>query len=164
MFKYLLQGRFMRHPLHPLLVHLPVGLWIGSLIFDIIFLASGNANLAIASYYSMLIGIIAVALAAPTGLADYVTIPANTRPKRLATTHMIMNVGITVLYLINLIVRRSAEGGVPTFVTTGQFIFSIICVVLLGISGYLGGLLVYNYGVGYRKPSETDFGEGRRAA
>ncbi|HCM40645.1 MAG TPA: hypothetical protein DIS93_11840 [Bdellovibrionales bacterium] len=153
-----LQGRFMRHPLHPLMVHLPVGLWIGSLVCDIGFLASDSANFAIASYYMMLLGLIAVLLAVPTGLAEYVSIPANTRPKNIATTHMSLNILIAVLFLVNFLMRRGLENGVPSIVTTGQFIFSLITVGILGFSGYLGGLMVFNYGIGHRRPelSETE--------
>src|SRR3954467_11346738 len=104
-FKDIIQGRFMNHPLHPLIIHLPVGLWITSLIFDIAYLATSSANFAIVSYYCMLVGLISVLLAAPTGFAEYLTIPARTRPKQIATTHMLMNISISVLYLINLLVR-----------------------------------------------------------
>jgi uncharacterized membrane protein len=55
--------------------------------------------------------------------------------------------------------------GVPTLVTRGQFFLSLLSVFLLSISGYLGGLLVYNYGIGY-KPQLRDKprDEIRRAA
>ena len=112
MLKNLLQGRFMNHPLHPLLVHLPIGLWIASLIFDIIHKVNGNANLAITSFYCLLFGLIGAVVAAPAGLADYLDIPSDTMPKRIATTHFMMNGGIIVLVVINLFLRYRMQDGV----------------------------------------------------
>lgn len=164
-----LQGRFMKHPLHPILVHLPVGLWTASLISDIAFLASGNSNFAVVSYYTILFGIVGAVLAVITGVAEYVAIPNDTKAKRIAATHMTLNIFVTLLYGVNFLARRSLEGGVPSLVTGGEFILSIFSVIVLGISGFLGGLLVYNYGIGF-KPQLRDRHEtgarppGERAA
>ncbi|MGZ3707741.1 MAG: DUF2231 domain-containing protein [Bdellovibrionota bacterium] len=145
MLKEILQGRFMRHPLHPLLVHLPVGLWICSLIMDIVFLTSGSASWATASFYTMGIGLAGVVLAVPAGLADYLDIPSNTRVKQIATTHMLMNFGVFALYVANLILRMGSQ-----IVTGPELLISLASVALLGVSGYFGGLLVYQYGIGHR--------------
>ena len=145
----------MKHPLHPLLVHLPVGLWVGSIVSDIVFMANGNPNYAIVSYYCIAIGIFGAVLAAIPGLAEYFAIPNDTQSKRIATTHMSLNIFITLLYVLNFFSRRSLESGAPSLVTGGEFILSIFSIILLGISGYLGGLLVYNYGVGF-KPQLRD--------
>ena len=153
MLKDLLQGRFMNHPLHPLLVHLPIGLWVGSVIFDITFMANHNPTIAGTSFFCMLVGVIGAIIAAPAGLADYFTVPANTIPKRLATAHMLLNLAITGIYSINLFTRYRMLSGVPTEVTGGQLFLSLLSIVLLGVSGYLGGLLVFEYGVGFR-PNE----------
>jgi uncharacterized membrane protein len=155
MLKDLLQGRFMNHPLHPILVHLPIGMWVGSVIFDITYIAKHQPTLAGASFFCILIGIAGALLAAPTGLAEYLGIPSNTVPKRLATSHMVLNLATVGLFSINLISRFTMNHGVPTAVTGGQFILSLISIVILGVSGYLGGLLVFEYGIGFR-PSERE--------
>jgi uncharacterized membrane protein len=154
MLKDLLQGRFMNHPLHPLLVHLPIGLWVGSVIFDITFMANHNPTLAGASFFCILIGIIGAIIAVPAGLADYLSISSNSVPKRLATAHMLLNFAIIGVYTINLISRYKMLDGVPVAVSGGQLFLSMLSVVLLGVSGYLGGLLVFEYGIGFR-PGEV---------
>jgi uncharacterized membrane protein len=154
MLKDLLQGRFMNHPLHPLLVHLPIGLWVGSVIFDITFMANHNPTLAGASFFCILVGIIGSLLALPAGLADYLSISSNSVPKRLATSHMLLSVVIIGVYSINLISRYKMLDGVPVAVSGGQLFLSMLSVLLLGVSGYLGGLLVFEYGIGFR-PSEA---------
>ncbi|MCM2322955.1 MAG: DUF2231 domain-containing protein [Oligoflexia bacterium] len=150
MIKDFLQGRFMKHPLHPLLVHVPVGLWVACFVSDLVFMANGNPNFAVVSYYCILFGLIGAALAVPAGMADFLAIPSETHPKRLATTHMMLNVIVTVLFLINLLSRRGLEDGVPTLITRGQFILTVFSLAILGVSGYLGGLLVYDHGIGFK--------------
>lgn len=160
-----LQGRFMKHPLHPMLAHFPVGLWVFSFVFDIIYLINGNPDFAVTSYYCMMFGILSAALAVFPGFADYLAIPRDTQPKRIATTHLILNVGVTVLFLLNLVSRSGIEAGAPSLVTRGQFILSFFSIILLGISGYLGGLLVYNHGIGFKphlRDREEVSKEGRR--
>lgn len=150
MVKEFLQGRFMKHPLHPMLVHIPVGLWVIGFISDIVFFASGNSNFSLFSYYCILFGLIGAALAIPSGLAEYVSIPKETHPKRIATTHMLLNVVVSILFLINFLSRNGMEEGAPSLVTRGQFILNIFSIILLSISGYLGGLLVYDHGIGFK--------------
>jgi len=163
MLKDLLQGRFMNHPLHPLLVHLPIGLWVGSVIFDIAFMANHQPTVAGASFFCILVGVIGAIIAAPAGLADYFTVPSNTVPKRLATAHMLLNFAIIGIYSINLFTRYRMLDGVPTEVTGGQLFLSLLSIVLLGVSGYLGGLLVFEYGIGFRS-SERDDAPKHKAA
>lgn len=146
-------------------VHLPVGLWIVSFIFDICFLSTANGAFAQASWYCMLIGLIGAGLSAISGLAEYVDIPRNSLPRRVATSHMVINLVVTGLFLVNLLIRHHISDAVPTLVTRGQFFLSLFSVFMLSISGYLGGLLVYNYGIGF-KPQLRDKprDEIRRAA
>lgn len=159
MLKDLLQGRFINHPLHPLFVHLPIGLWVGSVIFDIVFMAGHSPMLAAASFFCIMIGILGAIIALPTGLAEYFSISSNSVPKRLATTHMLLNIGIIAVYSINLLSRYKMLDGVPSVVTGGQFLLSLFSIMLLGVSGYLGGLLVFEYGIGFRPSDSPEFGE-----
>ena len=59
------------HPVHPMLIPLPIGLWIFSLVSDIIYLAGGNPAWATASWYTMAGGIIGAIVAAVPGFLDY---------------------------------------------------------------------------------------------
>jgi uncharacterized membrane protein len=158
MLKEFLQGRFMNHPLHPLLVHLPVGLWVASVVFDIAFMANHNPTVAAASFYCICIGLIGAFLALPTGFAEYLNIASKSTPKRLATAHMILNLAITGLFVINALSRYNINRGVPSLITGGQLTLSLLSILLLGVSGYLGGLLVFEFGIGYR-PSERGTAE-----
>src|SRR2546421_8119551 len=92
MLKSFLQGKPLRHPLHPMLVHFPIGLLLLSLILDLTSLVSPSAqNLPRSSFYAMFAGVITALLAAIPGLADYSGIRSDHPAKRTATAHMILN-------------------------------------------------------------------------
>jgi|GEM_PF-3669344 len=162
MMKEFLQGKSIHIPLHALMVHIPIGLWVTSFILDTIYLLDGSHPVAAASYYCILIGLIGAGLAIITGLADRARlpkdsqIPRNIHLRRLTATHMVINLVVTTLYLLNLFSRyaigqRIAENilePVPSIITGGQFILSIFSIILLGMSSYIGTLLTYRYGVG----------------
>lgn len=150
MLKEFLQGRFINHPLHPAFVHIPIGLWIGSFVLDMIYLFTRSQHYATSSYFCMAGGIIGAVLAVPPGLADLIAIPSNTRPHRIALLHMTMNLAISAIFLINFLARRGEANGIPLSVSSGTFVLSLVSVVLLGVSGYLGGLLVYQHGIGHK--------------
>jgi uncharacterized membrane protein len=133
------------HPFHPLLVTLPIGAWVCSLIFDIVARAGNDETVfSRGAYWLIGIGIIGAAVAAVFGLMDLLTIPQGTMAKRTALTHMTLNVIVLVLFIVSYLLRRS-DGG-ETAETT-PFILSIIALVLLAVSGWLGGRMAYRYGV-----------------
>jgi uncharacterized membrane protein len=143
--------KVLNHPLHPFLVHLPVGLWVTSLIFDIIALASGSPPFAGASFWMMIFGAGFALLAAIPGLIDYLSLDLSREARRLATYHMILNLSIVGIFIADILWRFSLFERTPTimyFVPTGPFILSIIAVLMLAVSGWLGGQLVYHHHLG----------------
>jgi uncharacterized membrane protein len=130
------------HPIHPMLVTLPIGLWIFSFICDLTFvLGSGVSLWFTLGFYTMIAGTLAAVIAAVPGTIDMLSLSA--RPKKLALTHMALNVTIVLLYAVNIGMRitEPAVGGLP-------LILSIVAIVLLATSGWLGGQLVYVHRVG----------------
>lgn len=129
-----------RHPVHPMLIVFPIGLWVFSLIADIVYLAGGPAAWLSAALYTMGIGIAGGLLAAIPGLIDLVTLPPS-NVRRVGVVHGTLNVIITGLFIINFLLR--VTGGSYA----AAFALSIIAVAGLLVSGWLGGTLVYRFGV-----------------
>jgi uncharacterized membrane protein len=129
------------HPIHPMLVPIPIGLWIFSLVCDLIH-AGGSANPAwtTVALYTMGGGIVGALLAALPGLIDLLSLPAG--PRATAIKHMAINLTVVALYLINFWLRERSSGE-----PGGLMWLSIIALGLLVISGWLGGKLVYEHGV-----------------
>jgi uncharacterized membrane protein len=138
--------RIGNHPLHPILVLIPVGLWIGSLVFDIVYQATADPFWFQAASWDILFGLIGAGLAAIVGLIDLTTLPMSESARRTGVTHLSLNLVIVALYIISLITRGF---GVPASmaVTITPFVINIIAVVLLLISGWLGGEMIYRHGV-----------------
>ena len=96
-----------RHPIHPMLVPIPIGLWLFSLVADLIH-AGGSTNPAwtTVAFYCMGGGIVGALAAAVPGLIDLLSLPPG--PRRTAITHMTINLAVVVLYAINFWMRMSA--------------------------------------------------------
>jgi len=132
-----------------MLIVFPIGLWIFSLVCDLIHLAgaSGDAWLTVA-FYSMVGGLIGALCAAVPGFIDLLYYKGGAPPvKKIALTHMAINLTVVVLYAINIWLRTSKPTQMATIVST-PVLLSIVGVALLFVSGWLGGQMVHVYGVG----------------
>jgi uncharacterized membrane protein len=132
-----------KHPLHPILVPLPIGLWIFSLVCDLIYAFGwGAAIWDDVAFYTMAGGLVGAFLAVAPGLIDYSSL-TDPKVKKAATLHMGINLAIMVLVAINLWLRAQypANTGLPLALST-------LSILLLGMTGWLGGELVYIHGVG----------------
>ena len=129
------------HPIHPMLVALPIGLWTFSLVCDLA-RVSGSSDPAwsTVAFYTMAGGIAGALLAALPGFVDLLSLPP--RPRKTAIAHMLINLTAVALYAVNLWLRWSnpADLGLP-------FWLSLAGVGLLTVSGWLGGKMVYVWGV-----------------
>ncbi|HKF92993.1 MAG TPA: DUF2231 domain-containing protein, partial [Gammaproteobacteria bacterium] len=59
------------HPMHPMLITLPIGLWVATLLADIGFWWRGVDGWTTAAMWLLGAGIVSAALAAITGLIDF---------------------------------------------------------------------------------------------
>ena len=135
-----------RHPIHPMLVPIPIGLWIFSFVADL-FYVSGSTNPAwpTVAFYCMGGGIVGALAAAVPGLIDLLSLPAG--PRSTAIKHMAINLTVVALYVINFWMRMQAQGA------PGKLVWlSLIALGLLVISGWLGGKMVYEHGVAVDTP------------
>ena len=130
-----------KHPMHPILIALPIGLWIFALVCDLVRAAGGAANWGTVATYCVAAGIVGALIAAVPGLIDYFSID-EAEMKRIGTLHLAVNLGAVVLFVINLWLRfrQPAESNVP-------LALSIIGVLAIGIGGWLGGEMVYVKGM-----------------
>jgi uncharacterized membrane protein len=135
-----------KHPFHPMLIVFPLGLFVYSLVLDFIsYIGGGVTDLQMVSYYLIAGGVIGGLLAAIPGFIDFLTL--KHRPKTLAAIHLIINLIVVALFAINFILRKNGTPVVP-----GPFILSIVGVIAVAVSGWLGGELVYVYGISVEIP------------
>jgi uncharacterized membrane protein/nitrite reductase/ring-hydroxylating ferredoxin subunit len=144
--KTLLEGKPLHHPLHPLLVHFPIGLFFFSFVLDMASLIfRSEPGLVAGAFYSMALGLVGALIAAGPGFVDYSGIRRDHPARRTATWHMLLNLCAVALYAANLYLRRGplAVASVPTI----GLVLSFAGVALLSVSGYLGGTMVYGDGI-----------------
>jgi uncharacterized membrane protein len=146
-----------KHPIHPMLIPFPIALWIFSLVCDLIYaMGWGGAVWNDMAFYTMAGGTLGALAAAIPGYLDYrsLTDPAI---KKIGQWHMLINLSIVVLFAINLWLRIGSESG--AVLPLG---LSMIAIVMLGVSGWLGGHLVYVHGVAVDPQSGASTGMKER--
>ncbi|HUR90963.1 MAG TPA: DUF2231 domain-containing protein [Ramlibacter sp.] len=130
------------HPIHPMLVTIPIGLWLFSLVADFIAMRADSPDTwHAAALYTMVGGIIGALAAALPGLIDLLSL-RDTGIKSTAVKHMAINLTVVALYAINAWTRVHSSVSPRT-----SLILSIVAIALLLVSGWLGGKMVYEAGV-----------------
>ncbi len=151
-------ARILGHPIHPMLIPFPIGLWVFSLAADITYRLGGDPVWLTMAYWTMLAGTVGALAAAVPGLIDYLSL-REPRAVRIGTIHMVLNLTIVGLFVANLVLR--ATGYPPT---TLPLVLSLIAVGLLLASGWFGWELIYRQGVAVAPEIEVRVREGRGAA
>jgi uncharacterized membrane protein len=130
-----------KHPVHPMLVGFPIGLWVFALACDVVHAVSGSAIWQTIATFSVAGGIVGALLAAVPGLIDYFSID-EAEMRRIANLHLALNLGALVVFAINLWLRfrLPVESNVP-------FGLSVVGVLAMGFGGWLGGEMVYVKGM-----------------
>jgi nitrite reductase/ring-hydroxylating ferredoxin subunit/uncharacterized membrane protein len=133
------------HPIHPLLVAFPVGLWVAGFAMNLIGYVAVDESLWIAGWYTILGGCVGAALAAVAGSIDlFSVVPPRSSARQRGYIHAILNVCALGLYIAVLAIRGNAAAqpnGLSLFLGG-------IGVVVIAISGWLGGTLVYRNQIG----------------
>jgi uncharacterized membrane protein len=138
-----------------MLITLPLGMLTAAIVFDIIYLITGNAIFPAITYYDMIAGVIGGLLAALFGFIDWLNIPSRTRAKSVGAAHGIGNVVLVILFVVSLMLRasNSSNGFIPT---TAALIFSFAGIVLGLITAWLGGEMVYRLGMAVDRGANLD--------
>jgi uncharacterized membrane protein len=132
------------HPIHPMLIVLPLGLLTGAVVFDIVYLLTGNPDFAQVAFWTMAAGILGGLLAAVFGFIDWLYIPGGTRARAIGLWHGGANVTVVALFALSWFLRNGAADHIPG---TLALILSFAGAGLSLIAGWLGGELVYRLGM-----------------
>jgi uncharacterized membrane protein len=139
------------HPLHQMLIVLPLGLLTGAIAFDVVRLITGNGYWSEIAYWLILAGIVGGLLAAPFGLIDWTKIPGGTRAKRVGLLHAGANVLVLLLFAGSWLLRVD-----PRAPGALALALSFAGGALSAVSGWLGGELVDRMGVGVDDGAHLD--------
>lgn len=132
------------HPVHPMLVVFPLGLFATAVVFDILYLSTANPAFPTVSFYIIAAGVIGGLLAAIFGFIDWLALPNNTRAKRIGLWHGIGNFVIVVMFALSWLLRMDNPNFVPDSLA---LLLTFAGVGLALITWWIGGELVYRLGV-----------------
>src|SRR5256714_5069303 len=143
------------HPIHPMIIPFPIALWAFSLIGDVIYLWRGNPVWRDwIAFYALLAGIIGAALAAVFGIIDWLSIK-DREVKKIADWHARLNVIALLIFAASFYLRTTGGLRMLGGSYTIPLLLSVLGVILISISGYLGGELVFRHGVAGKPQYDT---------
>jgi len=153
------------HPIHPMIIPFPIALWVFSLVADVVYLWRGNPVWKDwIAFYALLAGTIMAAVAAVPGFIDWLSLK---EPKivTIANWHARLNVIALLVFAGSLYLRTSSGAQLTGDTHTIPLLLSVFGVLLISISGWLGGELVFKHGVAVAaEPEARSEGNGGRAA
>jgi uncharacterized membrane protein len=136
--------KLLGHPVHQMLIVLPLGMLSGAVIFDVLALIAKSSEMAITAFYMMAAGVVSGLVAAPFGLLDWLSIPRATRARSIGAIHGLGNVVVVALFAASWYLRLPD----PIAPTAIALTLSFVGVILAMVTGWLGGELVDRLGVG----------------
>ncbi|MGI8586214.1 MAG: DUF2231 domain-containing protein [Chloroflexia bacterium] len=133
------------HPIHPMLIVFPLGLFVTATVFDLVYMLVGHTSFSDAAYWMSIAGIVGRLAAALFGFLDYLNVPAGTLARQVGMYHGIGNVVVVALFAVAVLMRWGVNGHLTSAV---PFALEVIGVLLAAVTGWLGGELVDRLGVG----------------
>lgn len=134
-FKDLLTGKWLGHPLHPLLTDVAIGAWISAIALDQL----GGRRHAKAAEHLTGLGVLSAIPTALAGVADWVDTLGPER--RVGMVHAVSNVTAVAAFCGSWGARREGDNG------RGKLL-SLAGAAALTVGGHLGGHLSYRMGAG----------------
>jgi nitrite reductase/ring-hydroxylating ferredoxin subunit/uncharacterized membrane protein len=142
-----LSGTWLGHPVHPLLILLPLGSWTSAVLLDWL----GGKDSQKAADILLGAGIVSAVPTVATGFADWAdTEPASDSVRRIGIAHAALNATGTVLFAGSLAARAGGSRA------RGKLL-ALAGVGAVSASGYLGGHLTYAEGVGVDMTTFEDY-------
>ncbi len=137
-------ARIAGHPIHPMLVPVPIACFVGALLTDLMYLATAKMQWADFSAWLVTVGVIVGWLAAIAGAIDLL---GNRLVRRLRTAwlHAAGNLVLLIVATLNMLVHTRDAW---TSVVPLGLVLSAVSVVILLFTGWLGWSMVYRYRVG----------------
>lgn len=130
----LLRGRPMGHPLHPVLVQVPIGCWLSAAVLDAAVPGSRNAAATLTA-----VGLAGVGPAAVAGWVDWADLPPE--QARVGLAHALANAAAVTCYAVSLAARLGGHQGKGRLWSMGGL-------AAVALTGALGGHVAYRQAIG----------------
>ncbi|MBS1911388.1 MAG: DUF2231 domain-containing protein [Bacteroidetes bacterium] len=130
------------HPLHPPLVHLPMGALPLAFVADIAAAVDGSPQWWLIAFWLLIAGLCGAAVAAAAGMLDYLALRDSARTFRTANRHLVLMLAAATCFLVRLLMQHSPAG------PGGANPVLLLCcsafgTILLLIGSWFGGDLIH---------------------
>jgi len=134
------------HPLHPPLTDVTIGAYTFATVAAVLSkVGIAESEAAHGWALALIVGLIVSGPTALTGFADWIRITRGTSLFRTATAHMIAMLLATAFFLISI--GAGYSDGMDGVLPHGAFLLTLIGFFVLTLGGWLGGSVVFNYGM-----------------
>lgn len=134
------------HPLHPPLTDATIGAYTFATVAAVLSkVGIAESEAAHGWALALIIGLVVSVATALTGFADWLQISRGTPLWRTATAHLLAMLLATAFFLIAI--GAGYSEGMDGVVTDGAFLLTLIGFFVLTLGGWLGGSVVFNYGM-----------------
>lgn len=134
------------HPIHPMLVPIPIVCFVGTLVTDVVYWQTAAIMWADMSAWLLTAGLVVSIFVVLAGLIDFLG-DRRIRALRPAWIHVLGNAAVIALSIINAFVH--SRDAYTSVVPTGLILSSVVVLILL-VTGWNGWAMVYRHGVGVR--------------
>ena len=145
--------KFLGHPVHPMLIVFPLGLLATAVVFDVLYVATNNADLSTFSFWALAAGLVGGLAAAAFGVIDWMAIPKGTRARRVGALHGGGNVVVVLLFALSFLLRTGDSSYLPDIL---PFVVALLGAALALVTAWLGGELVYRLRVAVDDDANLD--------
>ena len=147
--------RIWGHPIHPVLVHFPIAFWTvatGAYVAS----AAGVGEAAGIAQFANGAGLIMAILAMLAGVLELRSIDSRSAEMRVATWHLMVMGTVWICFLLAWLLPMSAGAAMNhSTAELGAAAGAIAGFLLMGVGGWLGGRLVYEFGVGVKNRTKS---------
>ncbi|MFE0807881.1 Rieske 2Fe-2S domain-containing protein [Streptomyces sp. NPDC058794] len=135
-----LHGRWLGHPVHPLMVQVPIGSWMSAAVLDLLPGRNREAGLLVG------VGLATAGPAALAGAVDWAEL--HRQQTRVGLVHAVANTAAVGLYGASLLCRLTGRAG------AGRA-YGFLGLTAVGLGGMLGGHLAYRQASGANHAEEV---------
>ena len=138
------------HPIHPPLTDATIGIYTFATVASVLSkVGVAPHTFAQAWWLALVVGLCVTVPTALTGLADWLLISRGSALWRTATLHLTAMVTATVFFALAATFGHSCYIGRE--ISVGPFLLTLAGFVLLTCGGWLGGSIVFRYGMRVEK-------------
>jgi uncharacterized membrane protein len=139
------------HPVHPMIIVLPLGLLPASVFADLCHHIIDDPTWGSVSFWLMVAGMLSGLAAGSIGFMDWKSLPVGTKARRVGAIHGLTNVLAILVFLASLLLRFGDPSRPSPFATS----VAVIGLFIAFLGGWLGGELVFRLGVGVDQTEDS---------